>query len=106
MMSRESGHVGAGLLLLFQLGLQLAFFMVIRTSVDEYERAYAWIEERQQGTLSELPETQMIWGEPYSSLPPRIDFGAYTQKGKDAEALCYFVRLDPSLAGASNFRCD
>ena len=101
----ETGQVGACLLLIIQISLSLSFYGVIRVYLREYHRAYTWLAERQQGQLDRAPEEENIWGEVWPHLPPRIDYGAYTQREKDAEALCYFVRSEPWLAIASDLRC-
>ncbi len=106
MQNSESAQVGAVLLLVFQVSLQLGIYRILQTYREEWERAYTFLEERRETHLDAEPKRELLWGEQCLAPPPRIDYGAYTQKAKDAEALCYFLRSDPSLAGASKWQCD
>ncbi len=51
-------------------------------------------------------ETFHALGQEWAAPLPRVDYGAYYQKNRDAEALCIVARKTLSPADVATFRCD
>ncbi len=102
----EQGQVAALLMLIFQIALFSVFYEASHHVEEEQKSSYLWLEQRSQRHLDQKPSEKKLWGQNWAAPPPRIDYGAFTQHRKDAEALCFFHRFDPALAIGRTMDCD
>lgn len=82
--NRTAGDIDAALMLLFvaafQIFIGLSLHRIFRASQDSLQKL-ADIDE-------DLTEEIEVFGAHFAPPLPRIDYGAYHQKNRDAEALC------------------
>jgi hypothetical protein len=102
---REEGSIELVLLLAFLMALHLGLWLFSRSMSQKMTEAYAPLDSGAEGRS--LEETEFsAWARVFSAPPPRIDFAAYNQQDKDAEALCYIVSRYGCAATGINFRCN
>jgi hypothetical protein len=101
----ERGEVDAVLLLGASLMLGLYLITLLQQIADRSQEAYQALDDRSQELPLEV-ESFQAWGQDWLSLPPRIDYGAYHLREKDAEAICYYLDfMDGPKPGAA-WRCE
>lgn len=94
------------LLLIAALSLNLALWQASLSVAQAWQDAYRGLEAREQSLRLEEPDQWPAWGQNWTELPPRIDFGAYSERDRDAEALCFFQNFVPSSEAGTSWRCD
>lgn len=72
----------------------------------ELQTNYAQLGRRPQSLEAAPPPEFSAWGQDWYALAPRIDYGAYTRRSKEAEALCYFLWSVPYGGGGPVYLCD
>lgn len=103
---KEKGEVDAWLLLCLVVVLQLLAWRILRNLAAVTEDAYGRLEEQSRQSESAAERKLEFFGETWDAPAPRIDYGAYYQRERDADALCYIVRCCLSEADAKLYRCD
>ncbi len=102
----EEGHIAACLLLVFTLSLELTHYLVSRSVLKQWEASYQSLNQKSQDLDQELPGNFEAWGQEWPELPPRIDFGAFTKREGEAEALCFYLRSAPPENGGRTYLCN
>ena len=105
---KGSGDEGSAelLVLVFTLVLQLIFWQASQQFALAWGDAYQGLESYTDELNLEPPPDIEAWGRSWSALPPRIDYGAFFERQRDAEALCYYRSFVDSEAAGSVWRCD
>lgn len=97
------GEIDAVLLLffvvLFQLFIGVSLLRIAEAQRDSLQRLAESEEDPEIETLH-------VFGDLFPAPLPRVDYGAYHQKNRDAEALCLIVQKSSFESKNLKFDCD
>lgn len=103
---KEAGQVAPVLLLAFALGIEIVRFVANYRFLQSWQQHYQTLNQQTQQLQRETPAYFRAWGQDWYELAPRIDYGAYTKRSEEAEALCYFLWSVPYSGGGPAYRCE
>ncbi|MBC7662096.1 MAG: hypothetical protein H7249_20565 [Chitinophagaceae bacterium] len=105
-MNTEAGDVDLILMFFLVASVQIVQFSVLHAMALAWQTSYQSL-ETELNQAQENPEpTFRAFGLTLKTPLPRIDYGAYYQKNRDAEALCIIGRENLLPADFARFRCE
>lgn len=100
---RQRGDIDAAVLFLFVIAIQIFNLSALTIMLRTWQSSLDSLSEADEAR--EIAEIQ-AFGESWPAPYPRIDYGAYYQKNRDAEAICIVGRASLSENDLGKLRCE